>query len=82
MVTFEVLLVTFSLEHDAALARLAAVVHFLDAGGIPVAEAAGLQMILKDTRERCANDDILLTESAKFFDDLYLSYINEDSQHE
>lgn len=82
LVTFEVLLASFNLEHDAALARLATVVHFLDAGGIPVAEAQGLAMILKGTRSRCSEDDQLLTEAAKIFDDLYLTYTNEESNDE
>ena len=82
LVTFEVLLATFDLERDPALARLAAVVHFLDAGGIPVAEAPGLEMILKGMRERCTDDDALLDESAKIFDDLYFTYTNEESTHD
>lgn len=82
LVTFEVLLATFIHQPDPALLRLAAVVHFLDAGGIPVAEAHGLEMILKGMRERCADDDVLLGESARIFDDLYLNYTNEESTHE
>ena len=81
-VTFEVLLATFDFAADSALARIAAVVHFLDVGGIPVAEATGLEMILKGTRERCKNDDELLNEAAKIFDDLYLFYRNEESTHD
>ena len=82
LVTFEVLLATFDLEADRALARLATVVHFLDVGGIPVAEAHGLEMILKGTRERCTDDDALLRESSKIFDDLYITYTSEESTHE
>ena len=82
LVTFEVLLATFDLERDPALTRMAAVVHFLDVGGIPVAEAAGLEMILKGMRERCANDDDLLSEAANIFDDLYQTYSSEESTHE
>ena len=82
LVTFEVLLATFELERDPALTRIAAVVHFLDVGGIPVAEAAGLEMILKGMRERCADDDDLLSEAAIIFDDLYQTYSNEESTHE
>jgi len=77
LVTFEVLLASFNLETDPALGRMAAAVHFLDVGGIPVAEAAGLEMILKGMLERCADDDELLDEAAKIFDDLYLTYTNE-----
>src|SRR5262249_48656947 len=36
-VTFEVLLASFSLDEDAGLVRLGALVHHLDVGGIPVA---------------------------------------------
>jgi hypothetical protein len=82
LVTFEVLLATFIHEPDPALQRLAAVVHFLDAGGIPVAEAPGLELILKGMRERCPDDDQLLFEASRIFDDLYLSYHNEESTHE
>ncbi|HUX91939.1 MAG TPA: chromate resistance protein ChrB domain-containing protein [Gallionellaceae bacterium] len=81
-VTFEVLLASFNLEPDPALQRLAAVVHFLDVGGIPVAEAHGLELILKGMRERCADDDILLHEASIIFDDLYLTYNNEESNDE
>lgn len=82
LVTFEVLLASFNLEQDPALHRLAEVVHFLDVGGIPVAEAHGLELVLKGMRERCANDDDLLKEAAKIFNDLYFTYTNEESKHE
>jgi hypothetical protein len=82
LVTFEVLLATFNLDRDPALTRMAAVVHFLDVGGIPVAEAAGLELILKGMRERCANDDDLLNEVTIIFDDLYQTYTNEESNNE
>lgn len=82
LVTFEVLLATFIHEPDPALQRLATVVHFLDTGGIPVAEAHGLELILKGTRERCTDDEQLLDEASSIFDDLYLSYSNEESKHE
>jgi len=82
LVTFEVLLAAFLPEPDPALSRLAAVVHFLDVGGIPVAEAHGLEMILKGTQQRCADDDVLLSEASRIFDDLYLTYHNEESKDE
>ena len=81
LVTFEVLLATFIHEPDPALLKLATVVHFLDAGGIPVAEAHGLEMILKGMRERCTDDDQLLQEASRIFDDLYSSYSNEENLH-
>lgn len=78
LVTFEVLLNNFSLETIPALSRLAAAVHFLDVGGIPVAEASGLEMILKGTRERCTDDDMLLSYASTIFNDLYMAYSNEE----
>jgi hypothetical protein len=82
LVTFEVLLASFSLEPDPAMQRVAAVVHFLDVGGIPVAEASGLELVLKGMRERCTDDDELLGEATRIFDDLYQTYSNEESKHE
>lgn len=73
-VTFEVLLASFALEDDAALAKLGALVHCLDAGGIPVAEAAGVETLLTGLRSRCAGDDELLAEAARLFDLLYTAY--------
>ena len=82
LVTFEVLLASFIHEPDPALSRLAAVVHYLDAGGIPVAEAHGLALVLKGMRERCNDDDELLGEASTIFDDLYLTYLNEENNNE
>lgn len=82
LVTFEVLLASFSLEVDFALQRLAEVVHFLDVGGIPVAEATGLELVLNGMRERSANDDELLGEVSRIFDDLYLTYAKEESTND
>ena len=82
LVTFEVLLTSFIHETDPALLRLASAVHFLDVGGIPVAEAHGLEMILKGMQERCNNDDNLLLEASRMFDDLYTAYSSEGTQHE
>ncbi len=73
-VTFEVLLASFGLENDCALAKLAALVHFLDAGGITVAEAAGVEAVLAGARHRCAGDEELLDEASRIFDLLYTAY--------
>jgi hypothetical protein len=70
-VTFEVLLASFGLEGDPRLARIAALVHYLDVGGIPVPEAAGLELVLSGARQQCGNDDALLAEAGKTFDFLY-----------
>jgi hypothetical protein len=70
-VTFEVLLAAFGLEHDAALARIGAAVHYLDVGGIPVPEAKGLDAMLKGAREHARSDDALLAEAMRVLDFLY-----------
>ncbi len=69
-VTFEVMLVSFGLDADPRLQRLAAAVHYLDAGGIPAPEAAGLESVLAGLRELHADDDPLLAAAATVFDAL------------
>ncbi|AMR78496.1 hypothetical protein A2G96_12535 [Cupriavidus nantongensis] len=61
-VSFEVLLASFGLEEDRALARIAAIVHALDVGGDPPAEAAGLEAMLSGLRQTARDDDQLLAE--------------------
>jgi len=73
-VTFEVLAAAFGLDHDPALAKLGAAVHFLDVGGIPVAEANGLETMLKGAKEKARGDDALLGEAMRTFDLLYSGY--------
>ena len=73
-VTFEVLVASFGLEDDKALVRLGELVHFLDVGGVPVAEARGLEMILAGAREQHHDDNKLLAEAGKNFDYLYQAY--------
>jgi hypothetical protein len=70
-VSFEVLAASFGLEADAALKRIAQAVHYLDVGGIPVPEAAGLEAVLAGLREVHADDDRLLAAAAAVFDALY-----------
>jgi hypothetical protein len=74
LVTFEVLLASFGLESDSALRSIAAAVHFLDVGGIPVADANGLGTMLKGAKERTRSDDALLAEAMRVFDLLYSAY--------
>ena len=70
-VTFEVLAASFGLQEDPAIAAIGAAVHFLDVGGIPVADAKGLETMLKGARERARNDDALLADASRVFDLLY-----------
>jgi hypothetical protein len=70
-VTFEVLLASFGLEADAGLVALGRLVHFLDVGGEPVAEAAGFEAVLAGLREGSADDDELLATTAPVLNALY-----------
>ena len=70
-VTFEVMVLSFGLERDAALARIATLVHFLDAGGIPVPEAPGLEAVLSGLQELHADDDALVAAAGTVFDALH-----------
>ncbi len=72
-VTFETLLASFDLEHDAALKRLGAVVHSLDVGGT-AAEAAGFEALLKGLKSRIDDDDQLLAQGGQMLDDLYAAF--------
>lgn len=78
-VTFEVLLAGFGLEADPVLMRLAALVHCLDVGGLPVAEAAGVELVLAGLRAAHADDDDLLAAACGIFDGLY-QHLKGDSQ--
>jgi len=70
-VSFEVLAASFGLDADPRLQRIARAVHFLDIGGIPVPEAAGLEAVLSGLREVHADDDSLALAAASVFDALY-----------
>jgi hypothetical protein len=72
-VTFEVLIAAFGLGADARLQRIAGAVHYLDAGGIPVPEAAGLESVLGGLRELHADDDVLAAAAATVFEALHAS---------
>jgi len=80
-VTFEVLAASFGLERDRALARLASIVHCLDVGGVPVAEAAGIEAVLAGLRAASADDDRLLADASRVFDSLYANF-QQETPHE
>lgn len=73
-VTFEVLLASFGLTDDPALVSIGAAVHFLDVGGIPVADARGLETLLTGIREKTRSDDAMLREATRILDLLYAAY--------
>ncbi len=76
-VTFEVLLASFNLTHDTGLVRLGMLVHYLDAGGIPVPEAAGFEAILSGVRDQSRDDDALLQAMMPVLDALYIRFGQE-----
>ena len=73
-VTFQTLMASFGLEDDLALARLATIVHALDVGGEPVAEAVGFEAVMAGARERISDDDALLAEMSNVLDSLYAHF--------
>ena len=75
-VTFEVLVASFGLEKDVGLARLGALVHHLDVGGIPVPEAPGFATIMAGARALQKDDDELLKAMTPVLDSLYAGYVN------
>jgi hypothetical protein len=79
-VTFEVLMASFGLDDNPALASIGRAVHFLDIGGIPVAEARGLETILRGIKARTRGDDELALEANRVFDSLYSAYAQENRQ--
>lgn len=76
-VTFETLLASFELEHDPALAAIARIVHYLDVGGTPVPEAAGIESLLAGMRASLVDDDALLAAASSAFDFIHQSQASE-----
>ncbi|MDM0052603.1 chromate resistance protein ChrB domain-containing protein [Variovorax sp. J22R115] len=70
-VTFEVVAHTFGLEEDPGIRRLGELVHYIDVGGIPVDEAAGIETIVRGLQAQHDKDDALLAASLPLFDTLY-----------
>lgn len=79
-VTFETLMAGFGLDEDAALRRLAAMVHQLDVGGEPVPEASGFEAVMAGARERIDDDDALLAEMSNVLDSLYAHFERESTR--
>ena len=80
LVTFEVLLRSFDLQDIPALAKLATLVHYLDVGGEPVAEAAGFLAMLAGAKAAHTGDDALLDAAGALLDHLYAAFTTENSE--
>ena len=82
-VTFEVLLASFDLEDNPPLIRLVALVHYLDIGGVPVPEAAGMATLLEGVREGChMDDDCLLEQAMPILDAFYRALQSNSDGHD
>ncbi len=79
-ITFEVLLTSFGFDKDPALMTLGDTVHFLDVGGIPVADAKGLETILRGIKGKTQSDDALALEAMKVFDLFYSAYVQKNAE--
>jgi len=77
-VSFEVLLTSFELM-ESGLQRLAALVHYLDVGGVQPAEAIGIESVLTGLRQTIHNDDQLLAAALHVFDGLLAAFENGES---
>jgi hypothetical protein len=71
LVTFEVVAASFGLEDEPGLKALGDLVHYIDVGGIPVDEAAGVETIVRGLLTQHSNDDALLASALPVFDALH-----------
>lgn len=73
-VTFQTLAASFGLDGDAVISRIGDSVRYLDTGGVPTAEARGLETLLVGAREGVDDDDRLLATALRIFDWLAAGY--------
>jgi hypothetical protein len=73
-VTYEEMLAKLDLAKNSALGKIGSIVHYLEAKGTPVAEAAGVQTLLQGAQRRSTNESELIAEAEKTFDLLYEAY--------
>jgi hypothetical protein len=73
-VTYEEMIARLDLAKNPALSKIGSIVHFLEVGGAPVAEAAGVQTLLQGAQRRSTSEAELLAEAEKTFDLLYEAY--------
>jgi hypothetical protein len=76
-VTFETLQASFELQ-EPGLGRIAALVHYLDIGGIQPLETAGIERVLAGLRETITHDDHLLAAASAIFDGLLAEFVKEE----
>ena len=80
LVAYEEIMRQLQLGANQAIAKIGAIVRYLEAGGATVQEAAGVQTLLQGAVRRAQNDDELLAEAEKTFDLLYEAYFEPPQQ--
>lgn len=80
-VSFETLQASFALQ-ESGLNRIAALVHYLDVGGIQPVEAAGIERVLAGLRQTIPHDDDLLAAASAIFDGLLAVFVKEEQPDE
>ncbi|MBF8646490.1 MULTISPECIES: chromate resistance protein ChrB domain-containing protein [Pseudomonas] len=77
-VSFETLIESFAIQQPG-LARLAAVIHYLDVGGNQPSEAPGIERVLAGLRQSIGDDDQLTTVAGGIFDGLLTAFASEET---
>ncbi|WP_341678899.1 chromate resistance protein ChrB domain-containing protein [Niveibacterium sp. SC-1] len=77
-VSFEVIAESFGLLDDAGVRKLGSLIRYIDIGGVPVDEAAGLETLIRGLQRLHADDDALLTASLPLFDALHSALKGRD----
>ncbi|MBF8701613.1 chromate resistance protein ChrB domain-containing protein [Pseudomonas putida] len=77
-VSFETLIESFAIQQPG-LARLAAVIHYLDVGGNQPSEAPGIERVLAGLRQGIGDDDQLTTVAGGIFDGLLTAFASEET---
>ncbi|EPF65605.1 chromate resistance protein ChrB domain-containing protein [Pseudomonas syringae] len=80
-VTFETLQASFQIK-EPGLNRMAALVHYLDIGGIQPIEASGVECVLTGLRETITDDNHLLAAASAVFDGLLAGFVKEERPNE
>lgn len=80
-VTFETLQASFELQ-EPGLDPIAALVHFLDVGGVQPMEAAGIERVLAGLWETITDDDHLLAAASAIFDGLLAGFVKEEQPND
>lgn len=75
LVTFEVVARSFALDENPAIRGIGALVHYIDVGGIPQDEAAGLEVLVRGLQAQHDDDDALLRAAFALFDTLHAALL-------